>query len=307
MIRFLKTTAVFCLILAAVLVVADFLLSRTMQDAHTVGMEIWKDIMEGNANADILILGNSRAFDACDREKLDGLDGHRTYNLASVGNPFLVQRLRYNMYREHNRKPQLVILFVDEFSLGTTLSGYDPTQYYPWMWRKPFLREMLTTPFDNTLELLHAIIPFQRYRGSRPWNLFFQRQRFSQDGFKETALFPQHDFQPSTKRHEFVYLKETDDIFRDFLRRTTEEGIKVVFVLVPFHDSFLFKDGEKEKMRQYFEEVASESGIPIFDGPSLEIVHDSTLYLDSEHFNKKGSKVFSDSLARYLTGRGFID
>lgn len=304
--RFLRTTAVFFFILAAVLVVADFLLSRSMQNAHTVGMEIWNDIMGGNASADIVILGNSRAFDACDREILDSLTGHRAYNLASIGNPFLVQRFRYKMYREYNRKPQMIIQFVDEFSLGTTVSPFDPFQYYPWMWRKPFLREMLTMPVDKPV-LLHAIIPFQRYRGSRPWSLLFKRQRFIQDGFKENALFPQHDFHLDNKLHDFVYLKKTDGIFRDFLRRTTEEGIQVVFVLVPYHDSFCFKEGEKEKMRQYFKDVASESGIPIFDGASLGIVIDSTFYLDSEHLNMKGSKVFSDTLARYLTRHGLID
>ena len=304
--RFLKTTAVFFLVLATVLVVADFLLSRSMQNAHTVGMEIWKDIMEGKANADIVILGNSRAFDACDREILDSLTGHRAYNLASVGNPFLIQRFRYKMYREYNRKPQLIVQFVDDFSLGSTSSPFDPLQYYPWMWCKPFLREMLTIPIGK-LALLHAIIPFQRYRGSRPWALLFRRQRFIQDGFKEVALFPQPDFHPDTKLHDFYYSKTTDDVFRDFLRRTTEEGIQVVLVLVPFHDSFHFKDGEKEKMRQYYDDVASEAGIPIFDGASLEIVHDSTLYLDGEHLNMKGSKVFSDTLARYLTRYALTD
>lgn len=304
--RFLKTTSVFFFILAAVLVVADFLLSLPMQNAHTVGMEIWKDILEGDANADIVILGNSRAFDACDREILDGLAGHRAYNLASIGNPFVVQRFRYKMYQEYNRKPQLIIQFVDEFSLGTMVSLYDPLQYYPWMWRMPFLREMLTIPFDK-LSLLHAIIPFQRYRGSRPWTLLFPRQRFSQHGFKEIAQFPQPDFQRGTRRYDFVYLKETDDLFRDFLRHAKEEGIQVVFVLVPYHESFDFIDGEKEKMRQYYEAVAAESGIPIFDGASLEIVRDSTLYLDSEHLNSKGSKVFSDTLARYLTRHGLLD
>jgi len=289
-----------------VLVVADFLLSRRMQNVQTVGMEIWKDIMEGNANADIVILGNSRAFDACNREILDSLTGHRAYNLASIGNPFIIQRFRYKMYREYNRKPQMIIQFVDEFSLGTTISLYEPFQYYPWMWRKPFLREMLTMPADRPW-LLHAIIPFQRYRGSRPWNLFFQRHEFIQDGFKENELSRNRGFQRVTKQHDFVYLKKTDDLLRDFLRRSSKEGIQVVFVLVPYHDSFRFKDGEKEKMRQYFEDVASESGIPIFDGATLEIVHDSTLYLDSEHLNMKGAKVFSDSLARYLTRHGLID
>ena len=71
--RFLLKLAAFGLIMAAVAILADVLLSRNMRSVNTYGMETWKDIMEGQAGADILILGDSRALNSCDREVLDSI------------------------------------------------------------------------------------------------------------------------------------------------------------------------------------------------------------------------------------------
>ena len=270
--RFLLKLAAFGLIMAAVAILADVLLSRNMRSVNTYGMETWKDIMEGQAGADILILGDSRALNSCDREVLDSIVRHSAYNLAIVGNPFVVQEFRYRMFREHNPKPRVILQFVDDFFLSPNFSLDDPLQFLPWMWNGSFVE---------------------------------RQQRQSTDGFYsfEDERFHFSALAPRT----FRYQEDTDANFRDFLREVREEGIRVVLVLPPIYESVGFRDGDEEKMLGYYNSVAAGNGLPLFDGSSLEIKHDSTLFLDPGHLNAKGARVFTDTLARYLSGLGLFD
>ena len=299
--RFLLKLAAFGLIMAAVAILADVLLSRNMRSVNTYGMETWKDIMEGQAGADILILGDSRALNSCDREVLGSIVRHSAYNLAIVGNPFVVQEFRYRMFREHNPKPRVILQFVDDFFLSPNFSLDDPLQFLPWMWNGSFRRGMFSFGIPV---FLRETFPFFRYQGTRPWSVERQ-QRQSTDGFYsfEDERFHFSALAPRT----FRYQEDTDANFRDFLREVREEGIRVVLVLPPIYESVGFRDGDEEKMLGYYNSVAAGNGLPLFDGSSLEIKHDSTLFLDPGHLNAKGARVFTDTLARYLSGLGLFD
>ena len=297
---FLKRLAAFALFLAAVLFLADYLLSRYVRNANTYGMEVWRDIMEGKASADILILGDSRALNSCDREVLDGLCGYSAYNLAIIGNPFILQEFRYRMYRRHNSKPKLILLFVDEFTLNKAISAFDREQFYPWMWDWTYFKSI--RHFSKEF-VRRSVIPLYRYHGYRPWVLG-KGPRLTRRGFHP---FEDEVFHPEPEEEKaFGYRQETDRMFRDFIRNATREGIRVVLIAPPYHDSFRFKAGEKEKMEAYICAVADDCGVPFLNSSSLEMVHDSTLFLDRGHLNAKGARVYSDSLARYLTRTGVV-
>lgn len=299
--RFLLTLAAFGIILSVVLVLADSLLSRNMRGVNTYGMETWKDILEGQAGAEVLVLGDSRALNSCDREVLDSIIRHPAYNLAIVGNPFVVQEFRYRMYREHNPKPRVILHFVDDFFLSPNFSLDDPLQFLPWMWNGSFRRGFLA--FGIPVFFREAF-PFFRYQGTRPWAVE-RHQRQSTDGFFafEDEVF---HFSALNKRG-FRYQEETDAAFRTYLQTAREEGVRVVLVLPTIYESVGFQDGDEEKMLGYYTSVADAYGLPFFDGSALEIKHDSTLFLDPGHLNAKGARVFSDTLARYLSGLGLFE
>jgi len=102
------------------------------------------------------------------------------------------------------------------------------------------------------------------------------------------------------------YQEDTNGRFRDFLRQSREEGIRVALVFPPLYERARFREGEKEKMFDYYNTVAADFDLPFFDGSSLAMVHDSTFFLDPGHLNAKGAKAFTDSLACYLNRIGFI-
>ena len=249
--RFVKTAAAFCLVLAAVLILADYPLSRSMREVHTFGMDTWRDIFEGKAGADILIQGDSRAFNACYQPVFDSLTGLPAYNLTTIGNPFLMQEFRYGMYRGHNRKPRVILQFTDEFFLGTAISDYDRVQYLPWMWDKSFTGGLLSV--SRRLFLQNAF-PVLRYHGYRPWSLA-REPRMTRNGFylPDYELFRDSVFHhPAEPERAFYYSGYMHDRLTRFLRNASEEGIRVILICPPLHESLAFKDGGKEEMVRDF-------------------------------------------------------
>ena len=293
------TAAAFFLVLAAVLIFADYPLSRAMRKVHPFGMDTWRDVMEGTADADILIQGDSRAFNACSQAVIDSLLGRPAYNLTTIANPFPVQEFRYGMYRRYNRKPKLILQFIDEMFLRPGISEYDVIQFLPWMWNRSFSQGILSVSqrffFENAFPVL-------RYHGYRPWNLAREPRR-TRNGFylPETEMFQDtvfHHVENETKK--LYYIEYPLERLKQFLRTSTEEGVRVVLVSPPLHESFPFEDGEKEKTMQFFRSIAEDCGVPFFDASSMGIIHDSTFFLDEGHLNMKGSRVFSDTLTHYL-------
>jgi len=299
---FLKRGLVFCLVLAVAAFPLDYVFSLCARRIHTFGMDTWRDVMGGKAAAEVIIQGNSRAFNACDYRVLDSLLTKRTaYNLVTIGNPFPVQHFRYRMYRRHNPKPRLILQFVDAITLTRYLSEYDLVQYKPWMWDKDFYRGMI--PFAR-FRMLPFSIPVLRYHGVLP-DVGVLSRRFSENGFylpdyevfRDTVFHPV----PDVPTH-FNCQEEQERAFLEFIREARREDIQVVLICPPFHESFRFKAGGKERMTAYFDSVAHACGIPFYN--CIDMALDSTFFLDRDHLNMKGGRAFSDSLARYLDSLG---
>ena len=301
MIRFVRTLAVFSIVLFAALIPADFALSRVMRGIKTCSMESWKDIMEGNASAEIVFQGNSRPFNACDKEVLDSIIGRTSFNAAIIGQQFSMQDFRYKIYRKYNSKPKLVVQFVDHYFLAHVSILADPVSFLPWMWDKAFF---LGFRFVGPLLFLRESAPLVRYHGCRPW-VSYKYAALTQDGFNmardDGFLFVRED------AGIFKFRKDTDSEFRDFLGRLSDDGIKVVLVIPPLREDFKFKEGETDKMEQYFNSISTEYGIPLYNCLSMEITHDSTYFRDKGHLNLKGAKVFTDSLSHFLIDRGLFE
>ena len=55
--KFIKSLAVFLIALLPVLIVSDYIYSRFFRDWNDANMSIWKDVMEGEASASLLVSG----------------------------------------------------------------------------------------------------------------------------------------------------------------------------------------------------------------------------------------------------------
>lgn len=99
--------------------------------------------------------------------------------------------------------------------------------------------------------------------------------------------------------------KKNSGRFQDDLRELVDEGITVIFVIPPMHESLVFAHGEKQKMVDYFKSVAEERKIPFLDYSEM-FRSDSTKFNDETHLNLIGARSFSDSLANDILRLGLL-
>ena len=59
-------------------------------------------------------------------------------------------------------------------------------------------------------------------------------------------------------------------------------------------------------MHSAYKKIADKYGIPILDYMTMSLCKDTTYFYNAMHLNKKGSEIFSDSLAHDLKRLGIL-
>ena len=297
--RFFGNIALFLSCLLIVSIVADFFYSRAYRSSSGANNVIWKDVMEGDASADLLICGDSRVNTDCYPPVIDSITGIKSYSNGVIGHHFNIQRLRYDMYRRYNDKPTLIVHFVDSWSFKN-VGEYDKHQFLPWMWNGAFVKEAFKL---DPCFFLPKAIPWIRYRG----NHLFDLKRVSVKPIRGFFTYdPDHYRCFSEEELPFIPNFRNEGRFREYLSELSREGLKVVLVLAPICGSRSFERGSLQKTRSCFMSIAQEYGIPVLDYLQRPEYEDSTLFIDSVHLNRKGARVFSDSLANDIISLGLI-
>ncbi len=283
---------IYVLVALAVLVVADYALSGWMRKVHHPNNEIWDEVMEGKVDADVIALGSSRANTAFYPPVVDSVLETNSWNLGVLGHHFQAEDLRYKMYRLHNRKPRLVVQFVDPliFSSG---KEFDRVQFLPWFWDKAF-RKSFRDSFGSDFFFKNAF-PFVRYHSFLPWEVAYDG-RCTEKGF--------HTYEPDRKdplNSAFKeFLAQDEDLmdrFVSFLFSLKEDGIEVVMVYPPEYKTIVYEDGQREATRSCMDSIAKLTQTPYIDYSNMVLCSDSTNFIDVNHLNLKGAIEFSDSLS----------
>ena len=61
-----------------------------------------------------------------------------------------------------------------------------------------------------------------------------------------------------------------------------------------------------KEVHTFYNNIAKAFDIPVLDYSNMEICSDSTYFYNAMHLNKKGSKLFSDSLANDIRRLGVL-
>ena len=298
--RFLNKIMVFCLLSLCVLIVADYGYSKVFQKVSTGNMEMWRDVMEGNAYADIWFSGDSRVNTGCYPPVIDSITGLKSYSGGVIGHHFTIQRLRYDMLRKYNKKPDVIVQFVDNW-LFKPLDYSDRSQFLPWMWNPHFLIEIFSR---DPLPSLRMSLPWFRYHGHRLMGMKWGTKSTSRGFFTydhDSSFSRIDDSQLVMHRHP-----RNERLFRSFLSEVSAEGIKIVLVMSPYYDCPGLSQDLMTKNREYFETIAREYDIPFLDYSDIPQCEDKSLFLDGIHLNKKGAIFFSELLANDIIRLGII-
>jgi hypothetical protein len=94
--------------------------------------------------------------------------------------------------------------------------------------------------------------------------------------------------------------------FETYLAEAKAEGIEVIFVYCPIYIGATQKMTSLKSIYDYYEQVAGKYMIPILDYTHMSLCEDTSYFYNAMHLNKKGSDIFSDSLANDIKKMGIL-
>ena len=160
--RFLRFGALFLLILLVLCHIIDYMVTTGLRQTALPTYAEWNAVVSGDAAADVIIQGSSRAWVGLSPAILSDRLDMSCYNLAVNGYPLDMQLARYRLYREHDQKPQVIIQAVDTYSFTTRPDLLDNNQFLPYF-DEEAVREAIE-PYGY-FHWYDYELPLARYRG----------------------------------------------------------------------------------------------------------------------------------------------
>jgi len=308
---FLKRFILFVIPFIVIAYPVDLLLSHLIKDIkqYPGEFEVMKDIYNGTIESDIAIYGSSRAWIQISPEIIQDTLGKTVYNLGLDGHHFWLQYLRHLEYLRHNRKPEIIIISLDAFSLEIRNDLYAKEQYLPYMlWNKNIIR--YTSRYEG-YHWLDYYIPFFRYVGEREVirqvfaNIFSRNpgKKIRTRGYAGMNKVWNSDFDNAKSKLKVnrIKLKEQSvQLFYQFIDECKNMNIKLVFVCTPEYIEGQQRIHNRAEIISMYRDIAKKNGLVFIDYSNDAICLDKSMFYNSLHLNKTGSELMTKKLAGQL-------
>jgi hypothetical protein len=292
----------------------------------TLELGTWNRMIAGNINTDELILGSSRAWVHFDPDVINQYTHRSVFNLGLDGTGIDLQLARLQVYVRHNRKPSLLLLALDVWTLTGNMQGgvNHPGQYTAhldqpeiyatlcqrsskWILYKAFPAVGIArqkSPHAGGNEQLRT----EAVRGllGRPWpeelrNGFYAVNRdwgTEFDEYKEQnpngVNYPIRDANIQT--------------LRNLLELCQRMQIQVILIYPPEYYESQDLTNNRQAIFAIYENLATEFKVPFWDYSSSLLSKDKRNFYNSQHLNSKGANRFSEDVASRLVEvvHGFV-
>lgn len=311
--RFVFHTIVFVAVIVVLAIIADVMISKGLRKTERGHFYSMNALMNQKMDADVVILGNSRASCCYNIYVLDTMLHVNSRTLGVSAQPFGVSYLRWQLYHRNNTNPRLLIVSIDFRELRMVSNGFEKEQYYPYM------KDTLVKPYLDLYGFtwVEKHVPMFRYRGEyklmaiglcellhiyhdRKGNYYkgYANENTEWDGQNLRSVLSQGKVKGQCEPQAVQLLER-------FLQETGHEGIPVVFVYAPLYKS-LKNNLEEEQTRAAYQNLSRKYGVPLFDFSEMEFSSDSSYFMNGHHLNKKGAVAFSQRLAQSIDSIGII-
>lgn len=308
--RFLIKTTIFCAIIYAMAWGLDYTISRGLYKMDDYRFIFWREMLNGDINADVVILGNSRALSHFEPWTIDSICGLSVYNLGIGGYPINVELMKYHCYRLHNSQPRYIIHQVD-YATMRMLSAphqHQSEQFLPLIYEQDIRLDLSRVGY--TWKDLY--LPLYRYWGY---------QQVIKNGLLEQLGIKHYVEQPTRLGHHYergawngTELARMDTIvatmdtaamrlFEQYMQACYNDSIRVILVNSPTYIGATNKTKGLEQVNSYFDSIASVYNTVYWNyNENYDLCNDTANFCVSVHMNPVATHRFSVDFARDLKG-----
>lgn len=310
--RFLKTIVVLLGILLVLNVVLDFAFSRFLGRSQNLIYKSWHVIIHDTIDADLLVMGSSRAWVQYDPHVMDSMLSVNSYNLGLIGSHVKRQIVKYEVYRHYQRKrPSCLIINFDYFGNWNqnVNEGFQREQYFPHL-TNIYIRRLLRLKRQESFSIGELYVPMYRYYSHGALSLMElpfgnYEKRYNEECWYKGYYWGMPQEWDGTKfakidKVEFSPNQDEVDEFDTFLSEVQKDSIQVIFVCSPIYAGVTKKSINLSEYYVFRSHFSEKYNIPVLDYTDDTICYDTTYFYNATHLNKTGAELFTTKLCHDL-------
>ena len=308
--RFISNLLLFCLLPLPFLYGLQMIVDSGLKKSNHLLYAEWNDIYNGEINADLIVMGSSRAVYHFSPTILDRDLKLNTYNLGINAWTFPMQNARFKIYLKHNTKPRYIVHSLDlqMFSRREDLFNYQ--QFLPYLDDDDI--KSAAKGYKGEFGPAQYYFPMFKYNGNLDLaaagflNFFnlTKTERVTEKGYLGQQLEWDGSFEIFKKKFPDGYLQPFDgkvaEEFDEYLNYCKANDIKVVLVFSPEYFELHPLIVNRKKVMDVFRDFSTKYGIPFLDYSNHPIALNKTYFYNSEHLTKEGAELFTEVLAQDL-------
>jgi len=313
--KFLLRTLLFCLIPLPVLFFLDHAVTKGLHQSRYLYYGEWSDLFGGRINADVLIMGTSRAYVHVSPKILDSMLVANSYNLGADGASVDLQQGILKLYLQHNKKPKYIL---QEVGYPTFVRS-QPTQYF-----QAFKAYMHDTAVWRILQqhypqigLMDKYAPLYAYNDDLALmkeGLMSYMGRGAKDlkykGYEgraypwDSSFYQFKEVNPKGK----IMKIDTEMVrqFNNYLTWCRASDIKVILFIAPTYYESVSYILNFSKVQEIVTDCAKSHRMVLLDYTADSLSMNRDYFYNSQHLNKKGAELFSIKLANDIKLRTYI-
>lgn len=307
-IKFLKNLLIFTIILFALGFLIQYFADNGLRKSdYSRQAKEWDDIVKSRINADIIILGSSKAWLQISPKDFEEAFKMSTYNLGMDGHHFRMQKWRLDVYLKHNKKPKYLIQVFAQRDLDNPPIDYEYNQFIP------YLNEGYISRFGNHgyLGYLDYFVPLYKY--------------CHQTGMLESALIsfaktPENNHNNGKYKGFFSYDEHWNDSslvavkksnphgikaeidpvtyadLLDMIKYCKEQKIDLIVVSPPTYIDFQKLLINQDEIIKKYEDLSKKYHFKMLNYLQDTICRDTAMFYNFNHLNTRGVKIFNKQL-----------
>ena len=290
-------------------IILSYTIDNGLKKSNLIPYKVWNDILNSKINADLIILGSSRAYLHFSPQIIDSAFNVNSYNLALDGKPFRIQYYRLMLYLKHNKKPKFIIQNVDNGTLSRDLADFD-SQFLPYLGIKEIDDAVKTYRGINWKD---KYIPMYKYHGNYElivkgfmgyMNISYTQKNSEYKGFLTHNKSWDSSFSNFLKINPHGWYqsidRDTKELFERYLELCKAENIKIIFVYTPEYYEAQKLSLSRDSITNIFKNYGAMYKIPFFDYSNSSICLNKTNFYNSQHLNTTGVIKFNSLLSHDL-------
>lgn len=277
--------------------IVDIRMTYRIRHSQVREYVIWEDIFHSRINADMIVLGSSRAYAHYNPAIFEVNNNVCFYNLGLNGKLADMDVFRYHQYKKHNNKKPKIVLWDVMYSMFGYSEGYGDEQFMGYIHNKDIWKEIHNR--RHKITYFDRFIPLLRYwrKGmihtfpNAVMNVYHgYRKEYTPFDNSELLNIKDHSIKPSLNKDVVLLFKKT-------IEEIQQDGSRVVLVYSPLYIQGQNKIDNFEKIIDTFQTISNEEHCLFLNYLNDSINYDSTLFKNASHLNYMGADIFSLMLA----------